>query len=347
LSSDTSSLEAIYFSAPVPLSAHVLTMLGVVFDKVHFPGVYLPTGGYEPAELSREIERLEGLNDNCADTRLLIAALKTLQALPELETFCQFENDSSAAANPSFVLSGTTVDEIYDAIHGPRPEGWQPMIRGTSYKGISDDESVIYPGAYHYLGGAMMKSRETGVPIVNDDRTLARFGAQTSPKGDARTLSTLLALECTRIMLPQVGAMTPGQIADFREQNKGNLAAFRSGMLRLAAKLDSVIEDCDAEHIAERTKFVIDTEILPALDELRADIQKSNRPWGVRAMDAATVGGAIAVGFLTGSAAVGALSGLTKIADVASKELQAKKDAQERRNKNGLFYLLEVERFTR
>ena len=341
MSGDPSSLEAIYFSAPVPRSAHVLTMLGVVFDKVHFPGVYLPRGGYEPAELSQEIERLEGLNDNCSDTRLLIAALKTLQTLPDLETFCQFESDSSAAAHPAFAPSGAAVDEIYNVIHGPRPEGWWPTIKGTSYKGIpGGDESVIYPGDYHYLGGAMMKSCATGIPIVNNNRALARLGAQTSPKGDASALSTLLALECTRVVLPEVGAMTAGQLVDFREQNKENLRAFRRGMLRFAAKLDNVIEDGDAQHMAERTRFVVDTEIRPALDELRADVQKSNRPWGVRAVDTATVGAAIVAGFLAGGPAVGAIGGLAKIGDVISKEVQAGKDAKERRNKNGLFYLL-------
>jgi len=348
VSAESSSLEAIYFSAPVPRNAHVLTMLGVVFDKVHFPGVYLPRGGYDPTELSQEIERLEGLNDNCSDTRLLIAALNTLQTLPDLETFCQFESESSAAAHPAFAPSGAAVDEIYDVIHGPRPEGWWPTIKGTSYKGIpGGEESVIYPGAYHYLGGAMLKSSATGIPVVNDDHSLAQLGVQTSPKGDATALSTLLALECTRVVLPEVGAMTPGQFVDFREQNKENLRAFRRGMMRLAAKLDNMIEDGDAQHVAERTRFVVDTEIRPALDELRADVQKSNRPWGVRAVDAATVGAAIVAGFLAGGPVAGAIEGLAKIGDVISKEAQAGSDAKERRNKNGLFYLLEVERFVR
>ena len=36
-------------------------MLGAVFDKVYFPGVYLPTDGYDVAELDKEVARIEAL----------------------------------------------------------------------------------------------------------------------------------------------------------------------------------------------------------------------------------------------------------------------------------------------
>jgi hypothetical protein len=51
-------LEAVYYSAPVPRDLATLTVLGAVFDKVYFPGVYLPTGGFDQGELDKEIERI-------------------------------------------------------------------------------------------------------------------------------------------------------------------------------------------------------------------------------------------------------------------------------------------------
>jgi hypothetical protein len=140
--------------------------------------------------------------------------------------------------------------------------------------------------------------------------------------------------------------MTPGQLVDFREQNKKHLTAFRRGMLKYAAKLDAMLKSEDVEHISERTKFLVKTEIQPVLDELRSDIQKSNRPWSVRAADIATIGGSITVVCLS-SGIAGAFDSLARIADVVSKELQAAKGAEELRNKSDLYYLLEVERFTR
>ncbi len=323
-------------------------MLGIVFDKVHFPGVHLPRSGYDPIELEKEIRRLEGLGDERYETRLLIGMLKSLNVLPELEKFCTFEENADAAHHREFD-PGNSVHEIYDAIHGPRPEGWEPIFDTTSFKGIpGSEETVIYPGAYHYLGGAMMKSSATGIPLVNDDRSIVLPGMKAaSPKGNIKALTTLLAIESARVVLPEVSAMTPGQLVDFRAQNEENLQVFRGGMLKYAAKLDGMIKDGDTENIGERTELLVATEILPALNELRADIQKSNRPWSVRAADAAAIGGAITAGFIGSGIAGAAVGALAKIADVAAKELQATHDANDRRRTNGLYYLLEVERFVR
>ena len=309
MSSELNSLEAIYVSGPVPSNAHLLTILGVVFDKVHFPGVYLPRGGYDAHELDKEINRLKKLSFEDYETVLLIETLKNLRVLPELETFCQFESDPSAAIHPMFDPGGA-VGKLFDAIHGPQKEGFVPSFGATNYKGIpGSEDSVIYPGIYHYVGGAMMKSSATGIPIVNDDRTLARLMTQdVSPNA----LSTLFALEFARVVLPNIAGMTPGALVDFREQNREHLKAFRRGMVRYAAKLDGMIKEGETDHIAERTRFLVETEIRPALDELRADIQKSNRPWGVRAFDAVALSASIAAGFL-GAGEIGAtLAGLCK-----------------------------------
>ena len=76
---ETLKLEAVDLTAPIPRNAAVLTVLGAVFDKVYFPGVHMPKSGYDPKDVEREIQRLEGLNDRSHDTQLLIAAMRLLQ----------------------------------------------------------------------------------------------------------------------------------------------------------------------------------------------------------------------------------------------------------------------------
>jgi hypothetical protein len=53
---DALALEAVYYSAPIPRDLATLTVLGTVFDKVYFPGVYLPKDGFDEAALDREID---------------------------------------------------------------------------------------------------------------------------------------------------------------------------------------------------------------------------------------------------------------------------------------------------
>jgi hypothetical protein len=42
---ETLKLEVVYLSAPIPRNLAVLTVLGAIFEKVYFQGVYLPRDG--------------------------------------------------------------------------------------------------------------------------------------------------------------------------------------------------------------------------------------------------------------------------------------------------------------
>lgn len=54
-------LECVYYAKPIPRDFPTLVILSLVFDKIHFPNVYLPKGDYDKETLDAEIERLEAL----------------------------------------------------------------------------------------------------------------------------------------------------------------------------------------------------------------------------------------------------------------------------------------------
>jgi signal transduction histidine kinase len=43
-------LEAVYYSHAVPRNPEVLTALGLIFDRIYFPGVYMPPPGFDQVE---------------------------------------------------------------------------------------------------------------------------------------------------------------------------------------------------------------------------------------------------------------------------------------------------------
>src|SRR5206468_507580 len=51
-------LEAVYYSHAVPRNPEVLTNLGLIFDRVYFPGVYMPPPGFDRKALENEIQRI-------------------------------------------------------------------------------------------------------------------------------------------------------------------------------------------------------------------------------------------------------------------------------------------------
>ena len=110
-------------------------------------------------------------------------------------------------------------------------------------------------------------------------------------------------------------------------------------MLRYAAALNAQItEDTPAEEIERKTRFFVESEIAPALHDLKRDLNNPNRPWAKAGM---AVASGLVVGFLKGE-------GLAKTAAEAIKkamlpELAAKGDKHDAAKRNGLYYLLKAQ----
>ena len=121
---DPLALEAIYSSAPGPRGFASLTVLGLVFDKIYFPGVYLPKDGFNQAELNAEIERLLALPSPMDPGRaVLIGMLRLVEHAKTLDGFCDFTAPrENAFGSPSDIPAGM-VENLYYSIF-PRRAGW-------------------------------------------------------------------------------------------------------------------------------------------------------------------------------------------------------------------------------
>jgi hypothetical protein len=146
------SLEAIYYSAQIPRNLEVLTVLGAVFDKIYFPGVYLPKGNFDQGELDKEIKRLEDLGPqyNDFDTQVLIGVLKLTKYASVLDGFCEF----TATRDDPFAFSDKIphpmVRSVADVLHGPPPPDFTPFFETNHNKGLpGSNEFISYPGQMH------------------------------------------------------------------------------------------------------------------------------------------------------------------------------------------------------
>ncbi len=235
-----SQLEAIYYSAQIPRNMATLTFLGLVFEKLHLPGVYLPSGGYSDQELQKEIDRLASLSPMTDHIRDLIGFLEFTKYVDTLSGFLVLEEKSKAVFGNSKSVTMDAVGELYQAVHGPNKPGWTPMFDQGSHKQIpGSDEFIGYPGDYVYQVGAVISASEKGIPLVNDIPGLPVLGNDRSvPKDDATSLSTILAMQSIALGCPEIPVLHPQELAEFRENNKPHLAAFRRSMLRYSAEFN-------------------------------------------------------------------------------------------------------------
>jgi hypothetical protein len=342
---DTLALEAIYYSGPIPRHPSVLTILGTVFDRVYFPGVCMPTSGFDQSELDKEIDRIERLKVNRRPGDILLPALKFVRHAKTLEGFCVFTGDEERPFENS--PPDTMVREIYEAINGPPREGWEPMFTNNYHKGMpGSDQHITYPGPYHYLAGAVLESATTGIPLLNDLPGVPIPGiTETVPANDAKVLAAIIAVESTKVALPRLPVLTPEDLMEFRSTSTEPLRAFRRSMIRYAADFNKNISGAEPDELESKTKFFVQTEIVPVLDELQAAIDAPTRPWWRRGMDFIKVVPELAAGCFTMEPSAAIAKILTTYAGQMFTEIAAKGDQREALKRSGLYYLLRLRAF--
>jgi hypothetical protein len=339
---ETLKLEAVYLSAPIPRNLAVLTAMGAIFDKVYFPGVYLPKEGFDVGELDKEI----ALPQNY-ENQLLIEILGLTKHAKTLAGFCEFTGDSDDVFCDKSPPPRQLVQAIHDVIHGPPRKGVTLMFVSGHCKGLpGGDETVNYPESHHYLARAIIHSGKTGIPLLNDIPGLTLPGMlDVAPHDDAKLLAGILAVECTRIALPPTPLLRPGDIMEFREANAHLLRGFRRSMLRYAADLNSKIKGLTMEELEAKTRFFVETQIVPPMDELNATMNDPARPWYKRAVDGLKITAQIGGAFFAGGPAAALTKAITATAGQFFVEVAAMGDKQEALKRSGLAYLLRLQAF--
>jgi len=200
----------------------------------------MPVDKFDQEELDKEIGRIEGLNVARRPGDILLPMLKFIRHAKVLQGFCIFTGDPEKPFDNPQQISGKMVQELHDAIHGPPAPGFFPHFSTNHHRGLpGSDEAITYPGNYHYLAGAIRYSAQTGVPLLNDLPGLPIPGLDGSvPADDAKMLATIIAIECTKLVLSELPMLRPEDLMEFRAENTTTLRAFRRSMLRYAGDLN-------------------------------------------------------------------------------------------------------------
>jgi len=277
-------LEIVYYSSSFPESLEIMTFLGLVFDRIHFPNVYIPTEGFDKEEVINEVNRLSAIEQRDRDLWITESLTRTA-LIPELREFCFFTGTKDQKIfGGDLEKAGTLVEALHEQMHGPNPPGWTPIWSPGYSKGLSYEASLDYPADYYYQCNALIYSGEKGIPLLNANPGMPVPSLTgESAKNNAKLLSSLMAIQCINLVFPEMGALQPAEICAVRNDLSTEIKDFRIGLLRLSKELNNAIESTATEkEIIEAAKFIAQTDVLPTLIELQNALSKPKQDWMTR-----------------------------------------------------------------
>jgi hypothetical protein len=339
------SLDVVFYSSPVPRSLRTLAILALVFDKVHFPGVYIPEQ-IDDKETARQVAKWSSDASTLRSIRpeaynCIVYALHR----KFLGDFCLFGGKVGYAGTlePD---AEQLVRSFEEAIYGPPPENFFPAYDMGFAMAVpgSGSASVNGPSWLSYPPNALLFASRRGLVIVNDDPSLPVLGVPASFKADARGLATTLALEAVSLTLPALPKLTFEQIAELRSETRDDTKTFRRAMLRLSRDLNAaLLSNASLQDVQREARFLVETSVLPELAEIRESLAKPSKPWYRRATDLATSVPELVGNFATlptSMATARLLAALANLlADVRDGQLEASGVAK----RGGLHFLIRVQ----
>jgi hypothetical protein len=349
--------EAVYYAAPAPTSNRSLTLLGLVFDRLIFPGVHVPTTGVDLDATVREYNRLHDLfvRENSVPIRsaddldrmhMLNLISATLNA-EHLKDFFVYTGraDGAKVEEPDM---HKLAHELELAMVGLPPPGFTPTVSLNFSKGLPGDARTHINSLswLTYPANALLYAARTGTVLVNDDPRLPvpAVGGM-DLKANAKQLAVMMALESVRLVLPNIPDMPPEELAAFRSEAKDLLQPFRQAMLKLSKELNAaILSDATLADVQREGKFIAETVVLSQLETIKAELSQPRKPWYRRPSVDALVGvptllGAFAQFPLPIALAMTAAQSVKILADIRDAQLEKEGIAK----RGGFHYLLKIE----
>jgi len=341
--SDT--FDAVYYSSQVPSSYQTLTILSLVFDKIYFPGVYIPSSGIDEIGTLKEIERIKTIGiRNIEDKQLINCMIFSLHN-KYLKDFCIFTGQFGHCGILEDGAQEMTM-KLEELIYGPPPPNFTPTPTLGFAKGLPGDReaAVNGPSWLSYPANALIYSVKNDLPLINDNPTLPVPGlGSATPKNNAKLLSTILAIECINVVLPKLKALTPKEIKEFREETRQFVKPFRLAMLKLSKDLNTMIKsDTRLQDIQKEAQFLVETTIYPELEELKEIIHNPSKPWYKRAVDLARSAPELVSNFISMPKNLAIAKILAEIASALADLRDEQLDKEHKMNRCGLYYLLRI-----
>jgi hypothetical protein len=349
LESPLDSFDAVYYPQLVPASAEVLTLLAFIFDRVYFPGVYMPDVDLDEEAVKKEIQRIQAFGSREVEDRLFLASMGFALQVKHVRDFCIFTGTPGilGTLEPG---AQELVMQLEELLFGPPPPNFLPAPQMGFCKGLPGKQEpdlraqVNGPSWLSYPANALVFAGKHGLLLVNDNPTFPVPGLKNAdPKANAKLLATILAIESVHLVLPKLKALAPRDLQEFREQTSQYIKPFRLAMLRLAKDLNAAIRsEMTLSDVQKEARFIVETSVFPELKELEKVMHDPGTPWYRRAVDLAKTAPELVSSFIAMPTHLAFAKVFARIAEVLADLRDEQLDKEHKLGRGGLYYLLKV-----
>lgn len=113
--------------------------------------------------------------------------------------------------------------------------------------------------------------------ILVGDKSNTPFPVLSQEIESVRKLTAVLAEECVKLYVPKCHEASPDAILEIRESLKDLLVPFRMSLQGLSTSLRAAIDsETNMADIRKEAKFIVESQIEPAVYELKTKIEKAN-----------------------------------------------------------------------
>jgi hypothetical protein len=266
------TFEVVYYSFPVPTNPLTVSLLGILFDKVYLPGVYLPpkVDKKSIAERFNFLVKHYDSQDSMSAQREMLGTLEFVH-----NYYGELQSIFIPTGRSGFmgILEKETqpvVTQLEELIYGPPPPNFTPTPN-MGFNQPAGSDQINAPSWISYPANAFIYSKKNNLPLLSDSTFLPFPNSSiVLSEQDAKTLSTYLLASCFSLILPRIRTLKAEEILEVKEKMKDDIVLFRATMLSGVSKyLELLGDNPSQEQLEKQAKFIAQTYIYPKIEELR------------------------------------------------------------------------------
>jgi hypothetical protein len=266
-------MEIVYYPYPVPTNRYTITVLGILFDRVLLPGLYMPNK-VDNKLLRDEFSRISSIDETRGHTPESLIYLSCLRFLEEYQSLKDVFVPTGKEGYMGIVEEETqkVAEELEQVIYGPPPANFTPTITDGFNFGLGSGQ-INGPSWITYPANAYVVANKSNLPLFSDKQEFP-FPSNMPHNANAELLASYLAISSLMLVMPRIKPLKAEQIFDVRNKLKEQISDLHTVTLSMTDKLRQLVgEEPSLDKLGREANYLAQTFVKPKIETLTKRIE--------------------------------------------------------------------------